>query len=199
MDDELLARVLTALAPSLPKAFDERAARAVWSAVVLGSLGGKVSLGHLAHDVGHEGRPLPWDILSWWGLTDAERLGYELGAEAIRGAVPKPSDVVLRPVPFVGLLGRAEREVAAAYLVRACQFHGDRWQAITLEQVKTAVRDDVQAGREPMTSMTTNPFYRPSFTELIELGYALRVGDGYALTPAFFEAISRDIRPRTER
>jgi hypothetical protein len=42
-------------------------------------------------------------------------------------------------LPLMMTLKRAETEFALAMLVRACQVHGDRWQALTFGEVKSAM------------------------------------------------------------
>jgi hypothetical protein len=60
-----------------------------------------------------------------------------------------PSRVVLRGPLLCDTLGKAELEVAAALLVRACAVLGDRWQPVGLAQVLDVFRSD--AGAEGST------------------------------------------------
>lgn len=89
----------------------------------------------------------------------------------------KPSQVSLyTPMPFVGTFKRAEHEIAAAMIVRACQVHGDVWQGVTPAMILKMLEDDTTAGTNPMASLQTNPFARPDMWGLIDAGYAQDIG-----------------------
>lgn len=83
-----------------------------------------------------------------------------------------PSEVVLHAIPLVGTLGRTEREMAAALIVRACQVNGDTWQPVTPKMIREMLERDAADGVEPMASLNRNPFARPNFWELVAEGYA---------------------------
>lgn len=111
----------------------------------------------------------------------------------------KPTDIVLHAIPLVGTLGRTEREVAAAMLVRACAFHGDRWQPITPTQMGEWLRHDLDNKVEPFASLDRNPFIRPDFHELVRTGFAegaLEADSPLALTEKGLLAIARHRRPK---
>jgi len=88
----------------------------------------------------------------------------------------RPSDVVLGTPPLVDTMGRAEAELAAALIVRACQVRGDAWQAVSPDAIVKVIQEDVAAGREPVTSMNRNPFWRPDAHDLVKRGGAEWVG-----------------------
>lgn len=94
-------------------------------------------------------------------------------------------------LPFVGTFNKGEAEVAAAMLVRACEFHGDRWQPITFAHVKEALKHDVDTKREPFATWMRNPFARPDIHRLVADGFVAEVGDAHAFTAKAFEAMRR--------
>jgi hypothetical protein len=104
----------------------------------------------------------------------------------------KPSDVLLLPIPLVDTFGKAEVEIAAAMLVRACHDHGDAWQKLTWAQVQATLRRDIEAKRPPFVHLVGNPFMRPDFHELARLGLTVAEGEGDAKTFEFTpEALAR--------
>ena len=84
----------------------------------------------------------------------------------------KPSEVRLSFLPLIGTLGRTEREIAAALIVRTCQVNGDTWQPVTPRMIGDTLRRDVEDGVEPFASLNGNPFARPDFWDLVAQGYA---------------------------
>lgn len=109
----------------------------------------------------------------------------------------KPSDVPLAIPPLVGTLGSAEVEHAAALLVRACQYFDDRFQPIGPKQIGIVLDDDLKNGREPLTSLSKNPFFRPDFHQLVANGFAK--GDianhgALELTDEALERLGRSVR-----
>lgn len=108
----------------------------------------------------------------------------------------RPSDVVLRAIPLANTMHRAERESAAAIIVRTCAALGNAWAPITLKQIAETIREDLATKREPITSLNANPFLRPDFVDLVEAGYASTFEDGSSieLTPKGFEAIAPWVR-----
>ncbi len=114
----------------------------------------------------------------------------------------RPSEVALfTPLPLVGTLGRTEREVAAALLVRACQVNGDTWQPVSPAMVGETLKRDVAEGVQPFASLNSNPFVRPNFGELVEHGYAagdLEKGEPLSLTDKALVEIAKYRRPAAE-
>jgi hypothetical protein len=79
-----------------------------------------------------------------------------------------PSHVLLAEVnPLGGTLGRVEREVAAALLVRVCQVRG-AFGPVALADVE----DLIATGDHWTTTLLRNPFQSPNFDELVERGFA---------------------------
>lgn len=99
----------------------------------------------------------------------------------------KPSQVAVVGVPFVATFGNSETEWAAAIIVRACEFHGDRWQALKWSQIQEALRADVTNKREPFVKLLENPFFRPDVHKLIAGGFA-RWTNGVNSTVEFTDA-----------
>lgn len=91
----------------------------------------------------------------------------------------KPSDVNLCDSfpPLVGTMGRTEAEIAATFLVRACQVRGDTWQDVSMGAIFEALTADLKANREPFHSMKANPFCRPDFHDLAKRGCAEWIGE----------------------
>ena len=71
----------------------------------------------------------------------------------------RPSDVYLGVPPLVGTMGHAEREFAAALIVRACQVNGDAWHPIEPAELGRVIKADIAAGTEPIASLNHNPFF----------------------------------------
>ena len=87
--------------------------------------------------------------------------------------------------PLVATCGRTDREAALAMLVLACQHHGDRWQVITPKQIGEALKAVSEEMREPWVALSSNPFWRPDFYDLVREGYAsgeLTNGGGLTIT-----------------
>lgn len=109
-----------------------------------------------------------------------------------------PSQVVLSGIPLTGTMGRTEREVAAAYLVLACQFHGDRWQAVTAQMIREALDDADQKTGHVMSSVARNPFARPDFYDLVAKDFAsgdlATSGAPIEFTAKGFDALERWVR-----
>lgn len=103
-----------------------------------------------------------------------------------------PSDVTLAEVnPLGGTLGRVEREVAAALLVRVCQVRG-RFAPVSLAEVE----DLISVGDSWTTALLRNPFQNPSFDELVARGFARVVTDDpmtLELTDTALERIGRSL------
>jgi hypothetical protein len=79
-----------------------------------------------------------------------------------------PGDVTLTECnPLGGTLGRVEREIAAALLVRVCQVRG------SFGPVRLAEIEDLIATGDPWTTtLLRNPFQTPNFDELVARGFA---------------------------
>jgi hypothetical protein len=107
----------------------------------------------------------------------------------------KPSDVLIVVPPLCGTMERAEREFAAALIVRACQVDGDAWQAIKLARAFDVFTADVAAGVEPFVSLSRNPFFRPRSHLLGDGKFGSWIGDdAIELTSAGIEALRRWVR-----
>lgn len=115
----------------------------------------------------------------------------------------KPSDVDLSGSfpPLAATMGRVEREAAATLIVRACQVKGDAWGPVLPREVGEAWRTDREAGREPLASLASNPFWRPDVGECVAHGFARWLGDDgedrsapVELTEKGLQAISRWVR-----
>lgn len=89
----------------------------------------------------------------------------------------KPSDVYLGVPPLVGTMGHAEREFAAALIVRACQVEGDAWHPIGPAELGRVIKADIAAGTEPIASLNQNPFFKPNFYELADGEHGRWVGE----------------------
>lgn len=92
----------------------------------------------------------------------------------------RPSQVHLAVPPLCGTMKHAEREFAAALIVRACQVLGDTWQPITIEQLSEVLKADKAASVEPVTSLFRNPFFRPNFWELADGAFGRWLGEAGA-------------------
>ncbi len=111
-----------------------------------------------------------------------------------------PSQVFLNCIPpLTATMGRAEREHAAALLVRACQVMGDRWQPVTPAMLGEVIQADLAAQAEPLSSLNRNPFFCPDFHDLAAKGFARWTeedGKGpLELTERGIEALRRWVRP----
>lgn len=80
----------------------------------------------------------------------------------------RPSQVQLIVPPLCGTMEKAEREFAAALFVRACQVLGDEWKPVALQDLGAVIKADLEAKREPLASLSRNPFFRPDFWKLAE-------------------------------
>lgn len=96
-------------------------------------------------------------------------IGHSASDFAVAGN-PKftPSQVRLGIPPLVGTMERAKREFAAALIVRACQVNGDTWGPVELRALGLVIKDDIDAGREPIASLNRNQFFRPDFHMLAD-------------------------------
>jgi hypothetical protein len=105
----------------------------------------------------------------------------------------KPSEVRLWRgyMPIVGTLHRAEREVAAAIMIRACVRYGDTWQPLTPTMLGESLGEDLKD--EPWKTLDRNPFCKPDFRDLVQAGYAIFDGDPDAQdTPIRFTQAALD-------
>lgn len=116
----------------------------------------------------------------------------------------KPSDVDLLGSfpPLCATMGRTERELAAALLVRGCQARGDEWKAVPLRMLGEVIGEDLDAKREPLHSINRNPFCRPDMHDCVAKGFATWVGEpgtpeyGVEFTEKGLEALRRWVRAR---
>jgi len=106
----------------------------------------------------------------------------------------KPSHVVLAVPPLTGTMGRAEREHAAAIIVRTCQVQGDEWKSVTEDQVMAMLTADLEAGTQPFVSLIKNPFFKPDPAALVAAGFAKRDGEALELTAKGIEALRPCVR-----
>lgn len=102
----------------------------------------------------------------------------------------KPTDIYLGLPPLVGTFGRSELEHAAAVLVMAMQLR-DVWEPITWEDVEKAIEKD--------PTFAKNPFFKPSFFDLIAGGYAVMVDDSMSFTKAGLERLENYMKRRTQK
>lgn len=89
--------------------------------------------------------------------------------------------------PFVGTLGDAEAEHAAAVLIVILAENGDTWGPIKREQFYAARNSPTLAAQ------ARNPFFRPHIGHLVDAGYAQYTDrDHHALvfTSKFFDTMS---------
>lgn len=84
----------------------------------------------------------------------------------------KPSQIRIDAIPFVAAFGKSEAEHAAACLVRALQVKGDTWRPIPMAEVADVIESDVKEKKEPLYSLSRNPFFNPSPAKLVGLGFA---------------------------
>jgi len=109
---------------------------------------------------------------------------------------PQPDEILVDVLPFVGTLGYAELEHAAAVIVFLCQREG-AWVAATEKMV------DKHQHVEPLATWVGSPFFKPDLLALVAAGYATRTQDpggvGFALTDAVFEKLERYIRRKDAR
>lgn len=118
-------------------------------------------------------------------------------AEVVQGF--PPSSVVLRSPLLCDTLGKAEREVAAALIVRTCAVHGDRWRPVELDQLLEVFRADAAAIRSPwggLAEAISRGLLFPDFAGLLAHGFAVARGPegGPAileLTPLALERIGK--------
>jgi len=91
----------------------------------------------------------------------------------------RPSEVNLwrhPTVPLVDTFGRAERELAAAFIVVACRANGDVWGPVTPQQVASAMRDIIVT--EPWATIDRQGlFVMPDFWDLADAGFIVFLGD----------------------
>lgn len=110
--------------------------------------------------------------------------------------------------PFVATFERSEAECAAAGMVRALQVLGRDWESVTFEEISDVVEADVMVAGEFgkhctsvarfIADMAINRFCRPSFVDLVERGYAERVGeDAIKFTDKGLSRLARWVRPTT--
>lgn len=106
----------------------------------------------------------------------------------------KPSQVRLGPVPLVATMGKAEVELAAAYVVRACVVLGDKWQAVPLDELIRITTEDFHERREPMRTWGSNPFVKPLPGLMVERGFATKADSKVEFTPQGLAALKRYVR-----
>lgn len=82
----------------------------------------------------------------------------------------KPSDLRLGvPVPFVGLLGKTEKEATLGLVVRALVVRGDTWRPFALREV----RELLLTGEDPYAvRLASNPFLGVDVVGLLVWGLA---------------------------
>lgn len=109
----------------------------------------------------------------------------------------KPSDVHLAAVPLTATMGRAEREQAAALIVRVCQAMGDRWQPVTWNDVRRVLTADLA---EPAAHITADwvrwPLFRPDVRDLCDKGFATLDGDAASFTEVGFAKLRAHVKAR---
>lgn len=134
----------------------------------------------------------PWE---YEAEAEVECTLVELRPVTIEQWVPtavqaKPSEIALSALPLGNTMGKAEVEMAAALIIRACQLNGDTWQSISGEDLLEVVRL-ASAGNAPEKFWMENPFLSPDYQGLIERGFAALTDDGkFELTQAGHDAIA---------
>jgi len=107
----------------------------------------------------------------------------------------RPSDVVLLVPCLVGTLGRSEREMAAALIVRACQLKGDQWGSVGIKEIGETIDADIAAGRQPLAALNRSSFCpRPDFRDLVKEGFARFDGDPEKDASASIELTHKALR-----
>lgn len=110
-----------------------------------------------------------------------------------------PSQVMLTSSPLVATMDHAEREFAAALIVRACQVLGDTWQPVELRDLGQVMKADVEQGHEPMASFKDNLFFNPNFDLLADGVYGRWLDvpreSAIELTERGIEALRRWVTP----
>lgn len=120
----------------------------------------------------------------------------------------KPSEVRMWRswLPLFNTFGRIEMEWAAALMVIACVYFGDRWQPITMKQLGEAMKDagDRKEGylhhlRGPDTAIP-----RPDHRGLVDKGFAVFDGDPdnnalISFTDKGFEMLRKTVAAKTEQ
>jgi len=112
----------------------------------------------------------------------------------------KPSDIALFVPPLVGTLGKSEIEGAAALIVRACQDHGDAWQAITPKQIGETMKKDIAESKQPFCALMKNPFFQADVWKLVAEGFARwadQPGGACELTDLGLERIKKWSKEKT--
>ena len=87
----------------------------------------------------------------------------------------KPSDILIHKVPFIGTMGSCEIEYAVAWIIRACQVHGDKFQAISRKHIQDAAALDISMKEKSI--LWINPFGRPDFYKAVDLGFLKWTGE----------------------
>lgn len=111
----------------------------------------------------------------------------------------RPSDVALHAIPLPGAFGRAEREQAAAVLVRVCQVLGDLWQPVLWKQVQAVLRADAANPTATLVaSWLSFPLFRPDVHDLCAKGFAERDPStgAISLSESGLKALRRWVMPR---
>lgn len=109
----------------------------------------------------------------------------------------QPSDVHLDPsLPLCSTLGRAERELAAAYLVLTLRHLGAGWdRAVTFDELRAAV---LVHAAEPSCLWLIGAV-PPDFIDLVHTGQAVKPdADRIALAPVAIEAMRVHVRREVE-
>lgn len=105
----------------------------------------------------------------------------------------QPSDIHLDPsLPLCSTLGRAERELAAAYLVLTLQHLGDGWdRAVTFDELRAAV---LVHSVDPRCRWLVGAV-APDFIDLVQHGQAVKVdAERMRLEPVAVEAMRVHVR-----
>lgn len=108
----------------------------------------------------------------------------------------KPSRVNLNVVPpLCATMKKAEREFAAAHIVRVCQVKGDEWQPVTIGMLAEVLKADLDGNVSPWPVLARNPFFRPDFHLLADGTFARWTGDPGKSAIEFTEAGIEALRP----
>ncbi len=143
--------------------------------------------------------PLPGNITFHDGGKDRAVIAGDARAlELYAVCAPSQVDLGRGEPPLVGTLGRTEREVAAAILIRWCQIRM-AWSPCNVQEIVRHLESVEKADREKelLYRWFSNPYLKPDFRSLFERGM-VDGSDGSPILhikPELLRAIHRWVRP----
>lgn len=103
--------------------------------------------------------------------------------------------------PLTDCFNKCEAEAAAAALIRTLQQKGNTWRPVRLAELLETLRGDLEEARalgegaapaaKMFLALERNPFFRPSFEELIKRGFARWLGDPREAIEFTFAGLAR--------